>query len=169
MDFDGPYRYSLFLSGPKKKRVLSRKEQDGVPTKFGRPVTQRLHPKIYVLKATKKNGENEIVYVGYASQSIGARLDGGFRAKGEKGYHGYKWQWEKELELLVFMFDEFTGNEKADRKYKEFVEAIEAELVYLVRETTGDWPRCQNEIHFNNKRREEVKKVAGEVYEMVKS
>lgn len=162
MYFEGPYCYSLFLSGSQKKRVLSRKEQDGIVVDFGKPVTQYKHPKIYILK----DGER-VVYVGYSSQSIRARIDGGLRAKGENGYHGYKWQWEEELELLVFMFTPFVGNKEKDDQYKLFVEAIEAELVFLIRQKTGNWPECQNEIHFNNFRREEVKKVAGDIFQKI--
>lgn len=156
------YRYTLFLGIRDGRNAILRKEQNGVPVNFSKPVTVDKHPKIYVLKVG-----DELVYIGYTGQGIRARLDGGLRAKGENGYHGYKWQNEKVLDLLVFMFEPFTEDADSNDEYKLFVEAIEAELVYLVREKTGNWPRCQNEIHFNNERREEVKKIAGEIYDIV--
>ena len=43
-------------------------------------------------------------------------------------------------ELLVWCFPDATS---------EQVEAVEAELVYYIREKTGQWPKYQMEIHFH--------------------
>ena len=92
-------------------------------------------PKLYVVKH-----DREIYYVGITSQDIRKRLRYGFSAKGEHGYHGYKWKTLDVVELLIWSFP------NSDTAY---VEAIEAELVYFVREKTGKWPKYQMEIHFH--------------------
>lgn len=163
MNYTGPFIYNLFLGSKSKKSFIERKEQNGIVTNFKFPVTAKKRPKIYIVKA----GE-VIIYVGYASQSIGNRLSHGFRANGDKGYYGYKWKSEyDEVELQVFVFNEFTGNNDEDKGYKAFVEAIEAELVYKVRTETGIWPKHQNEIHFNNIERAEVLKITSSIYNTV--
>ncbi|MBQ4915275.1 hypothetical protein J8L85_12555 [Maribacter sp. MMG018] len=163
MEYKGPYCYTLWLSGSEEKRVLSKNDLEGYATTFKHPVTQNKTPKIYILKQ-----EEEIVYVGYASQSIGTRLAQGIRASGLNGYHGYKWKQANELNLLVFVFDHtLQGDKDADKPYVQFAESVEAELVYLIREKTGQWPKFQNEIHFNNHNLQKAKGVAEEIYAMV--
>ena len=161
MEYSGPYRYTLFLSGPEKERFIEIKVQDGKVTNFKRPVTLDKTPKIYILKY-----QDQIVYVGYASQSIGTRLGQGLRAAGLNGYHGYKWKQVEQLELLVFVFDKTIKGSKHedDVPYIAFAEAVEAELVYKVRQETGKWPKFQNEIHFNNEQLEKVTEVALSIY-----
>ena len=91
-------------------------------------------PKLYVVKQGKV-----IYYVGITSQDIRKRLRYGFSAQGKHGYHGYKWKDLDTAELLVWNFPDRTLD----------VEAIEAELVYFIREKTGKWPKYQMEIHFH--------------------
>lgn len=78
--------------------------------------------------------------MGITTQNIRNRLWKGFNAKGEHGYYGYKWQNKDTVALLVWSFP---------NKTKDYVEAIEEELVYFIREKTGDWPMYQMEIHFH--------------------
>jgi hypothetical protein len=118
-------------------------------------------PKIYVIKS-----ENEFLYVGYASQSIITRLGQGFRANGERGYHGYKWKKLNEVELIVFVFPILT--DFSTKESRTYFEAIEAELVYQIRTQTWSWPTYQNEIHFNNGSREEILEIAGRIYTKIK-
>jgi len=92
-------------------------------------------PKLYVIK----KGE-DIFYVGRTKQDIRKRLRGGFYAKGGHGYYGYKWKDLDTVELLIWCFPGST---------EDYVEAIEAELVYFIREKTGKWPKYQMEIHFH--------------------
>lgn len=92
-------------------------------------------PKLYVVKHNKA-----IYYVGITRQDIRKRLRYGFLDTGNHGYHGYKWKDQDEVELLVWCF---PGSTVAH------VEAIEAELVYFIREKTGKWPKYQMEIHFH--------------------
>ncbi len=103
-------------------------------------------PKLYVVKQT-----SEIYYVGITIQDIRKRLRIGFTARGEHGYHGYKWKELDEVELLIWSF---PGSQSED------VEAVEAELVYLIREKTGKWPRYQMEIHFHHGASESELQVA---------
>jgi hypothetical protein len=160
MKYLGPFMYTLFVSGTKDKRVIYKKEQIGENVNFQKPVTEKSRPKIYILKS-----ENELIYIGYTGQSISSRLNYGMRANGRNGYHGYKWKNELDsVDLYVFVFEPFSGNEKDNKKYKQFVEAIEAELVYKVRKETDFWPRSQSEIHFNNKQSEEVRNIATFIY-----
>ena len=103
---------------------------------FIAPDTNAGIPKLYIVK----NG-SEIFYVGITSQGISSRLRYGFKAAGEKGYYGYKWKDKiTEAELLIWSFPNRT---------QKHVEAIEAELVYFIREKTGKWPKYQMEIHFH--------------------
>lgn len=164
MTYTGPYCYTLFLSGKELKRVIAKKECDGRPSNFKRPVTLNKTPKIYILKS-----EAKIVYVGYASQAIGTRLGQGIKAKGLNGYHGYKWKQLDQVELLVYVFDqELKGSKHQDDKpYSLLAEAVEAELVFKVREETGSWPKFQNEIHFNNEQSDKAKDIARDIYNVV--
>ena len=164
MKYSGPYCYKLFLAGDEDKRIIIKKECDGKSTNFKKPVTLNKTPKIYILKR-----EVEIVYIGYASQSIGVRLGQGIRAAGLNGYHGYKWKQVDELELFVFVFEqEIKGSKHQDDKpFVLLAEAVEAELVFKVRGKTGKWPEFQNEIHFNNEKRELAKGIAAEMYEKI--
>ena len=164
MEYSGPYCYTLHLSGTEDNRVISKKIYAGQESKFKTPVTKKKTPKIYILTY-----KEQIVYIGYASQSMGNRMGHGIRSNGKNGYHGYKWKQVSELELSVFVFNqELKGNKHDDDKpYIEFAEAVEAELVYLVRQNTGKWPEFQNEIHFNNKQQVEAQRIAEEMYDKV--
>jgi len=163
MQYSGPYRFHLLLTGTEDKRAFSLKQETNKKSVFHTAVTVKSQPKIYVLKSA-----GEIVYVGYASQSIGTRLGQGMRANGLKGYHGYKWKQLEEVELIVFVFEKiFSEIAEEKHSYKSYVEAIEAELVYIVRRENGLWPRWQNEIHFNNERRKEVIESAEDMYHQV--
>lgn len=157
MNFDNFNKYTLFLDELNGVIKLVRKEQNGKPCNFKTPVTQKQCPKIYVLKQ-----KESIVYVGYASQSIGARLWQGINAR----KYSYKWRNVKEIELLVFVSNvTLIGNKcKKDKAIIAFAEAVEAELVLKVRQETGKWPKFQNEIHFNNVLLEKASEIALQIY-----
>lgn len=162
MEFTGPYKYKLFISGNENERYLDYKKQGNNIVNFSKPVTNEKQAKIYVIKQ-----DNNIIYVGYAGQPIGNRIRGGLKSKGNNGYHGYAWKTMPEVDLNVFVFKPFTGDTDADKEYKLFVEAIEAELVYLVRTKTGYWPQYQSEIHFNNAEEKKVKELAYNIYKKI--
>ena len=121
---------------------------NGTPTDhFITPDTKAKIQKLYVLKNSR-----EIYYVGVTSLSMSSRLGIGYRAKGEQGYHGYKWIGKiPRAELLVWCFTESN---------RSSAEAIEGELVYLVRNRTGKWPTYQMEIHFHPDASDKEKQIA---------
>lgn len=120
----------------------------------GIALTDEERRKVYIVHSDK-----EVLYVGEAHTSMKTRMQRGYTAfnylqknnKRRNGYGGYKWldrkeNTERNLILSVAMFgEEYDGDEK-----RKIIEAIEGELVYLVREEKGMWPKFQNEIHFRN-------------------
>lgn len=157
--FNGPYNYKLILSGEGEKRRIDKKIQEGKIVNFSKPLTNNKQPKLYIIRI-----EEEIVYVGYTSQSISSRLNSGLKAK-----YGYKWRTKRdEFRLSVYVFvDKFIGDKDKDDDYYHFVEAIEAELVFLVRYKTGNWPKYQNEIHFHQNQSIRVKGIAENLLEFI--
>mgnify|MGYP001060251862 CR=1 FL=1 len=114
---------------------------------FITPDTKAGIQKLYVLKNSK-----EIYYVGVTSLSMSSRLRIGYRAKGEQGYHGYKWIGKiSRAELLIWCFT---------KSHRSHAEAIEGELVYLVRNRTEKWPKYQMEIHFHPGVSDKEKQIA---------
>lgn len=121
MKTDNYNRYKLKIS---KSDYLCVEANGKEVNHFITPDTKAGIKKLYVVK----NG-GEIYYVGITSQSISSRLRYGLKAAGEHGYHGYKWKDKiTQAELLIWSFPGST---------QEHVEAIEAELVYFIREKTG--------------------------------
>ncbi len=127
--------------------------------------------KIYIIK-----DKNNIIYVGMTKQSIGTRFRGSFYAynnqkenKKLNGYSGYKWiedymENKKKLDLYIFSLPEYNNEPE---NIKEFIEAIEAEIVYKIRSSKkGQWPIYQHEIHFHNI--SEAKLIAKNIYSQVK-
>lgn len=145
------YQYHLKITDGKISSIkLEDKEGKVVEVNtFEKPVTRKDLSKLYVVKH-----QSEIIYVGVTSQGIRDRLRYGLQAKGKHGYHGYHWKDLDEIDLLVWCFPEEPKR----------IESIEAELVYLVRNHTGQWPEYQTEIHFH-KVTEEEKKVAESIYQ----
>lgn len=135
-------------------------ENENSEKDFSDELIRSKNPKIYLIKS-----EDEFLYVGYASQSIITRLGQGFRANGERGYHGYKWKKLEKVELIVFVFPILAETSAKDSR--TYFEAIEAELVYQIRTHTCKWPIYQNEIHFNNYFPEEASRIAKELFEKV--
>lgn len=134
----GPYRHILKISN---RKIVS--------GSFVAPLTHNNLPKIYIVKYLSK-----AIYVDITSQAMRNRLRYGLEAKGKHGYHGYGWKDLKEVELLVWCFP--------NKKNKD-VEGIEAEIVYLLRHRTGQWPEYQTEIHFH-KTTIEDQQIAESIY-----
>jgi hypothetical protein len=116
-------------------------------------------------KATAKEGHKlylvcngkQILYVGETSMSIKSRFGISLNryhqwkssGKAEGGYKGYKWLNPKlnsaqQLHVFVAIFDE------REQHHDDLIEAVEGELVLLIRNRSGRWPEYQNEIHFHN-------------------
>lgn len=139
-----PNRYRIEIINPTYHII----EVNGQGAKnFITPDTKTGIPKLYVVKDGK-----DICYVGITSQSMSARFRTGFQEEGHYGYHGYKWKDKlKEADVLIWHFIDQTSI---------IVEAIEGELVYFIREKTGEWPKYQMEIHFHHEVTEEERQIA---------
>jgi predicted GIY-YIG superfamily endonuclease len=92
--------------------------------------------KIYIVKYKDK-----IIYVGITKMSFSNRLRIGLSPKHQKGYNGYPWKNLNDVDINILTFDDLTN---------KYAEAIEAELVYILRNKNNKWPEYQNEIHFRN-------------------
>lgn len=124
------------------------------------------HYKIYVLKF-----KDNYLYVGKTKQTIGTKLGQGFRSyrkdkegKKEANYGGYKWikkSIEEKRILELFVFD------LGINKQEQYAEAIEAEVVFIIRTEHDRWPEGQNEIHFYNTF-VEARTKALEIYQLTK-
>ena len=140
------------LSVEKEEYKIKITDTGIVPTESYRKFsTDRAIFKIYIVKHN-----STILYVGMTKQRISVRFGQSFRAYKQKlvtgesnsrGDSGYKWilkhrNTEDHLELFVFPF--------SDETEKHNIEAVEAEIAFLVKIQTGRWPECQNEIHFHN-------------------
>lgn len=111
-------------------------------------------PKIYVVSR-----KGAVLYVGKTCQRIASRFYGAFAAKGETGYYGYQWRASEEpmdLDIWILSFD---GNANVDRE----LETIEAEVIFCIREQSGQWPVFQNEIHFHPSSNEH-REIASQIF-----
>ena len=133
------------LSG--QRQLIKRRCGSEAKVNFGTPVTGP-YPKLYVIRSIEK--PRKWYYIGQTGQSLQTRLRTGLNPPAISPY-GYKWAKNLDnesvfrLDVLVFK-QRFQSREQADR----FIECVEAELVFLVRTETEEWPLYQNEIHFNN-------------------
>jgi len=134
-------------------RLLKLGSRDTRVKTYVTPATKDIS-KIYIVRHSQK-----IIYIGTTKQSISKRMRDGFTAKGEKGYYGYQWRGLKEVDLIVWFFA---------KKDNGFIEAVEAEIAYLVRKNTNKWPEHQTEIHFNNSN-DNAEKIAKQIYNKIKS
>jgi hypothetical protein len=123
----GPERYELTLTPTAYK----------LDRKFCGFACKKKTPKLYVVAAKRK-----LVYVGITSQSMSSRLRYGFKAKGQGGYYGYAWR-NRHTRVSLFVWVAPEGVSSL------VLETIEAEVVFLIRRSTGAWPDCQTEIHFH--------------------
>ena len=96
-------------------------------------------PKLYVIS---QNGSP--IYIGITKQGIRNRLRFGLKATGKGGYYGYAWKKSKKIAQLDLWYP--NNAKKCDSTY---LETIEAEVVFLIREKMKQWPKHQTEIHFH--------------------
>jgi len=151
-----------------EKYIINIKENRVVPnTEYKQYATNGSVFKIYIVKS-----KTTILYVGMTVQRISARFASScraYRVKSETGIcvpggdSGYKWiekhnNKESDLDLTIFCFPEIDD--------RVFIEAVEAEIAFLIRKNTGSWPESQNEIHFHND--EKAKLVADKIYKEIK-
>jgi hypothetical protein len=134
MTLTGPDTYELKISGGKHSVVAPY----GQPH-FVAPATLNV-PKLYVVSRG-----SSLSYVGVTLQPMTSRLRGGMLADGLHGYHGYAWKKVDSLLRLDIWYLQGVEKERASNE----LETIEAEVVYLSRIRSGQWPTGQTEIHFH--------------------
>lgn len=135
LNLNDPIEYELIIKNSSYKLF-----RNNEVTKFSEPITKNGVAKLYTISAQRK-----LFYVGITKQSFSARLNYGLKAKGKNGYHGYKWKEIKQPFTLTIWT--MKNNIKNDT-IKE-MEIIEAEVAFLWREKSNNWPLYQNEIHFH--------------------
>lgn len=134
MSLDGPQRYAISFDS-RSYRVL-----DGRGTFAG--LASRKLPKLYVVVY-----RDLPIYVGVTRQLLSNRFRLGWNADGANGYYGYRFRHSLKAAFVDVWCLSDSG---ADPKTAELeIETIEAEVVYLIRNSTGQWPEFQNEIHFH--------------------
>jgi hypothetical protein len=112
---------------------------DGNACTFSSPASTRGVAKLYTLAH-----RTSLLYVGIATQPMSSRLTYGFRAKGKGGYYGYKWK-NLRHELKLSVWTARMGDAPASLRD---LETVEAEVAFLCRHRSGQWPQYQHEIHF---------------------
>lgn len=101
-------------------------------------IARSLVPKLYIASVNGKP-----VYVGITKRGMQQRLTYGWKATGKSGYYGYAWRRKGTAAVL----DVWGHTDAADRNERE-IETVEAEVVFLLRHRTNQWPAFQTEIHF---------------------
>lgn len=150
MKLNDPQKYVLIIGKGLSYKLL----QEGEKCTFSKPSTVRGIAKIYTISQNK-----DLYYVGIAKQPMSSRINGGLKAKGKHGYSGYKWKNKKgALQLNVWTVQE-------NGKYLSFseVEIIEAEVAYICRNISNNWPKFQHEIHFHQSKANH-RKLAKTIY-----
>lgn len=133
MKIVGPLRYRVIIKSSQTFEIIS-PESDG---KIHGKAAERQRPKLYVISHNKKP-----IYVGITKQNIRNRLRMGFQASGKGGYYGYSWRkYLKQVDMNIWC-------DEKDKSPAD-IEAIEAELVFLIRKYYKQWPKYQTEIHFH--------------------
>lgn len=122
-----------------KKDFSYELKSDESTCKFSAPATIRGVAKLYTLSQG-----NTLLYVGIASQPMSSRINSGLKAKGKNGYHGYKWKTIRSNIILRI----WTVKKGTTFISLAEMKAIEAEVAYICRNTSKQWPTHQNEIHF---------------------
>ena len=153
MKLSSPQEYLLTLYDGGRYSV----EGANGETKFSSPASSPNIPKLYVIYDGKV-----IHYVGAATRRMSERLRSGFNAKGLHGYHGYKWKKHESMLGLTIWALKGVSDEDAWQE----LETIEAEIVFLCRLYTEQWPASQHEIHFH-KSKEHHRKLALQIFEYI--
>jgi len=150
MKLSSPQDYSIEVSSDGKYRLSSA----GSVCTFSKPASTGKLAKLYTIADAGR-----LIYVGIAEQSMSSRLSYGFRANGKGGYHGYKWKGLRHrLSLTVW-----TATENNAPVTVRVLETVEAEVAFLCRELSNQWPAYQHEIHFHQSSSVH-RKAAGVIY-----
>ncbi len=134
MKLDDPSDFDLSLAGGVYQLF-----RGSAHAKFAAPASTRGIAKLYTLA----DGPS-LIYVGIAQQPMASRLSYGFRANGKSGYYGYKWkEYKGALRLSIW-----TARASGGYVPLHELEIIEAEVAFLCRQHSDQWPAYQHEIHF---------------------
>ena len=136
MPMEGPFTYQIGFTADKITEVVCPDGRRG--NRFMGEASRQV-PKLYIVS----DGGNPL-YVGKTSQKLRDRLRSGFAAVGEHGYHGYAWRHRLEWATIDVWLA--VGDDTQDPTW---IETVEAEVVFLVRQRCGQWPEHQTEIHFH--------------------
>lgn len=118
--------------------------------------------KIFVIRS-----ENEIPYVGYASETMYPCITKGLAASMAKEYMKDGEFETKELDLYIFEFLLFADFSKTETR--QYYQSIQSELIYLIKAETGTWPILQKQINLWNENQEEAREIAYEMILILKS
>jgi hypothetical protein len=160
MNINGEHSYTLQITGD-TNRIIEAILSGDLATTFHQSLKIKNIPKLYIV-----HQRNKINYVGYAGKPFAAILKYGLNPKSSKGYAGYKWRHEEEVAITIFTFAT-TNTAIKDAEKRLFVEAVEAKIVYGIRNRTGRWPEYQNEIHFSNSNTAEVRICAEKILDKI--
>ena len=149
VNLTGPDRYNLTFNSERDNRCAVRCAKGTL--RFSGLASQRI-PKLYVVSR-----DNWPIHFGVTVQTMRTRLRFGFTAIGRGEYHGYAWR--KPFKDAVL--DVWCPIPPAGTLTKKDVETIEAEIVFLVRQS-GQWPMHQTEIHFH-KSNADHRRIAAEI------
>ena len=152
MNLVGPERFKVSYT-PEKPTILCERGT----SKFSGHMTSR-KPKLYIFSR-----DSIPIYVGATVQGMASRLNQGWKARGASGYHGYRFRHDgSEVNLDVWVDIDEVQARADDLRSGSDIETVEAEIVYLLRHRTEQWPAFQTEIHFYqsaSKHREKAEKV----------
>ena len=136
MPIEGPFTYQIGFTADEITKVVC---PDGRRGKIFWGEASRQVPKLYIIS----DGGNPL-YVGKTSRRLRERLRSGFKAEGEHGYYGYAWRHRLTWATIDVWLA--TGDDAQDSTW---IETVEAEGVFLIRQTCDQWPEHQTEIHFH--------------------
>ncbi|RWP57495.1 MAG: hypothetical protein E5V60_01540 [Mesorhizobium sp.] len=141
------------IVGPERYDLSYTPESFSVSERFS-GIAKSSIPKLYIASI-----DGRPIYVGITKQGMQKRLAYGWKAAGRSGYYGYAWR----RQGVAAVLDVWGHVDAVDRNVRE-IETVEAEVVYLVRLITGEWPGFQTEIHFypsTNKHRRIAETIIG--------
>ncbi len=149
-DVDGVMRHVTFILSIQEKRIQDmdkinaclRGKRSRDPNNMQSP-WQCGQGAIYVIS---DNNTGEFVYVGSSTKKEG-KTPFHTISSGLKRKYNYKFS-DRQINIRVDLFTFGPLPKNNGGTTFECIEAVEAEIVYLIRKTKGKWPTGQHEIHF---------------------
>jgi hypothetical protein len=153
MNLCGPVSFQLTYTST-NYQILGEEQQSRFS---GHPSSRK--PKLYVFSR-----DNTPLYVGATIRPMGDRMRSGWKADGVGGFYGYRFRHDEQQQARLDIWTDIDPVRQRDDGMRSGsdIETIEAEIVYLIRRRTEQWPAYQTEIHFypsNYDHRREAMKV----------